>query len=86
MHSCGFTHTIRHRTTKDDLSDLMKVFLDSVSDEELLILDGEPFKADEAYAKICKTAKSNIILIDDYIGIKTLHHPHSCNDLITRSS
>ena len=60
--------------TKDDISDLMKVFLDSVSDEELLILDGEPFKADEAYAKICKTARSNIILIDDYIGIKTLHH------------
>jgi len=60
--------------TKDDLSDLMKVFLDSVSDEELLILDGEPFKADKAYAKICRAAKSNIILIDDYIGIKTLHH------------
>lgn len=60
--------------TKDDLSDLMKVFLDSVSDEELLILDGEPFKADIAYAKICRTAKSSIILIDDYIGIKTLHH------------
>jgi len=60
--------------TKDDLSDLMKVFLDSVSDEELLILDGEPFKADKAYAKICRAAGTNIILIDDYIGIKTLHH------------
>lgn len=60
--------------TKDDLSDLMKVFLDSVSDEELLILDGEPFKADKAYAKIFRAAKSNIILVDDYIGMKTLQH------------
>ena len=60
--------------TKDDLSELMKVFMDSVSDEELLILDGEPFKADEAYERICRAAKSSIILIDDYIGIRTLHH------------
>ena len=60
--------------TKDDLSELMKVFMDSVSDEELLILDGEPFKADVAYERIFRAVKSSIILIDDYIGIKTLHH------------
>lgn len=52
----------------------MKAFLDSVSDEELLILVGEPSKADKAYAKICRGAKSDIILIDNYIEIKTLHH------------
>ncbi|MBQ7979546.1 MAG: ORF6N domain-containing protein [Candidatus Methanomethylophilaceae archaeon] len=60
--------------TKNDLSNLMKVFMDSVSDEELLILDGEPFKADKAYAKICRAARSSIVLIDDYIGLKTLYH------------
>ena len=60
--------------TKADLSDIMKLFDQRLSDEELLILDGEPFKADEAYQKIYKSAKNRIVIIDDYIGTKTLHH------------
>ena len=44
------------------------------SNEEILILDGKPFKADEAYQKIYKSAKSKIVIVDDYIGTKTLHH------------
>ncbi len=60
--------------TKADLSDIMKLFDQGVSNEEILILDGKPFKADEAYQKIYKSAKINLIVIDDYIGTKTLHH------------
>lgn len=60
--------------TKDDLSDLMKLFNNGLKEEEILILDGQPFKADLAYQKIYKKAKKNIIVIDDYLGIKTLHH------------
>ena len=60
--------------TKADLSDIMKLFDHEVSNEEILILDGMPFKADEAYQKIYRSAKSKIIMIDDYIGTKTLHH------------
>lgn len=60
--------------TKADLSDIMKLFDQRLSDEELLILDGEPFKADEAYQKIYKSAKNKIVIIDDYIGTKTLRH------------
>ena len=60
--------------TKTELSDIMKLFDHEVSNEEILILDGMPFKADEAYQKIYRSAKSKIIMIDDYIGTKTLHH------------
>ena len=60
--------------TKDDLSDFIKLFDDSMSTEEILILDGQPFKANLAYQNIFKKAKKSIIVVDDYIGIKTLYH------------
>lgn len=52
--------------SKADLSDFMKLFDQGLSNEEILILDGKPFKADEAYQKIYRSAKSKIIDIDDY--------------------
>lgn len=60
--------------TKTDLSDFMKLFDSGIEHEEILILDGEPFKADVAYQKIYRSAKKSIIVIDDYIGAKTLQH------------
>ena len=60
--------------SKADLSDIMKLFDQGLSNEEVLILDGMPFKADEAYQKIYRSAKSKIVIVDDYIGTKTLHH------------
>ncbi len=60
--------------TKSDLSDLMKLFDSDMKSEEILILNGEPFKADVAYQKIYKRAKKNIIVVDDYLGVKTLRH------------
>ena len=38
--------------TKADLSDFMKLFDSGIEHDEILILDGEPFKADLAYQKI----------------------------------
>ena len=60
--------------TKSDLSELMLLFDQGVKNEEILILDGEPFKADVAYQKIYRRAKKNIIVVDDYLGVKTLQH------------
>lgn len=60
--------------SKADLSDFMKLFDSGIEHEEILILDGEPFKADVAYQKIYGKAKRKIIVIDDYIGVKTLNH------------
>ena len=59
---------------KDELSDFMKLFDTGIKNEEILILDGEPFKADFAYQKIYGTAEHSIIVIDDYLGLKTLRH------------
>lgn len=33
--------------TREDLSDLMKLFDQGITNEEILILDGQPFKADQ---------------------------------------
>ncbi|MBO4698704.1 ORF6N domain-containing protein [bacterium] len=59
---------------KDELSDFIKLFDTGIKNEEILILDGEPFKADLAYQKIYGTAEYSIIVIDDYLGLKTLQH------------
>ena len=60
--------------TRADLADFIRLFDQGTEAEEVLILDGQPFKADEAYQKIYRKAKQRIIVIDDYIGVKTLHH------------
>ncbi len=57
-----------------DLSDFIKLFDQGMNNEEILILDGEPFKADEAYQTIYRSAKRTVAVVDDYLGIKTLHH------------
>ena len=60
--------------TREDLSMLISFFEEETKAKEILILNGEPFKADVAYQKIYSKAKKNIIIIDDYLGIKTLQH------------
>ena len=67
---------------KAELSDMMKLFEADVSTEEILILNGEPFKADVAYQKIYARAKKRIIVVDDYIGVKTLKHLAKAKDSI----
>ena len=64
----------KNMITRVDFSNLMKLFDSEINSEEILILDGEPFKADMAYQKIYKQAKKNIIIVDDYLGVKTLHN------------
>ena len=59
---------------KGELSDFIKLFDTGIRNDEILILDGEPFKADLAYQKIYGTAEKSVIVIDDYLGLKTLHH------------
>lgn len=60
--------------TKTNLSDLMRLFDSGIEHKEILILDGEPFKADLAYQKIYRLAKKELAVIDDYISTKTLQH------------
>ena len=60
--------------TKAELPDFMKLFDAGIEHDEILILDGEPFKADLAYQKIYRRAKRKLIVVDDYIDTKTLQH------------
>ena len=64
----------RTMVTKAALPEFMKLFDSGVEHEEVLIFDGQPFKADITYQKIYRSAKKSIIIIDDYIGVKTLQH------------
>lgn len=57
---------------KKDLEAIMEIFDSGLKNEEVLILDGEPFKADIAYQRIYREAQSDIIMIDEYLGLKTL--------------
>lgn len=60
--------------TRADPSAFMKIFDQGIDAEEILILDGQPFKADVAYQKIYRSAKKSIVIVDDYISVKTLQH------------
>ena len=69
--------------TKADLSDFMKLFDSGIEQDEILILDGEPFKADLAYQMIYRRANNSIIVIDDFIATKTLHHLTHANSTVS---
>lgn len=73
-HAADIKEIKANMVTRADLSDFMKLFDAGVEHEEILILDGQPFKADLAYQKIYRRAKASLIIIDDYISTKTLQH------------
>ena len=54
----------KNMMTKADLSDFIKLFDSGIERDEILILDGEPFKADLAYQKIYRRAKRKLLIID----------------------
>ena len=66
------------RNTKDiaviqsDLQKVMENFIDPTTYKHFLILDGQRLEADVAYMKIYEMAKRSILIIDNYVGIKTL--------------
>ena len=59
--------------TKADLPDIIKNFGFSENQTEHLIVNGDIVEAALAYKHIYSKAKSTIYIIDNYIGLKTLH-------------
>ena len=47
-------------------------FIDPTTYKHFLILDGQKLESDVAYTKIYAMAKKSIIIIDNYVGVKTL--------------
>ena len=72
----------KQMVTHSQLNTFIKIF-DENKQEGLLIFNGQPFKADLAYQKIFKQARTKIYIIDDYIGIKTLEHLRNIKVKIT---
>ena len=62
---------------------MMNQFQDPANLKQFVILGGERIEADLAYQSIYASAKTNIILIDDYINVKTLRHLKSCKPGVT---
>ena len=73
------TQTIKELNNKiykhdEKLIEIMDKFIDPNSFKRFLILNGQRIEADVAYQKIFEQANESIIIIDDYINIKTLNH------------
>ena len=60
------------------LDTVIDCFSDVSKRKSFLFLDGERIEADIAYQKIYSLAKKSILIIDDYISVKTLRHLKSC--------
>ena len=54
------------------LQKVMENFIDPSTYKHFLIFDGQKLEADVAYMKIYGMAKKSIIIIDNYVGVKTL--------------
>ena len=64
--------------TKDKLSPFLQLFKKDRKQEEILILNGEPYKADLAYQKILSETRKELVMVDDYLSSKTLKHLLHC--------
>ena len=69
----------RFEVVESKLDVVMNNFIDPSTYKHFLILDGQKIEADVAYQEIYKLAKHSIIIIDDYISVKTLHLLLSAN-------
>lgn len=72
--------------TKDDINEIMKNFINEDKIKQFIIIDGQKFEANEAYAYIYRQAKHSIYIIDDYVNIDTLtmlkHKNNNINTII----
>lgn len=55
-----------------DVHKVMECFDDPSLHKHFLILNGQKLDADVAYTQIYSMAKKSIVIIDDYVGVKTL--------------
>ena len=75
-------HEFAINKISNDIEKMMDNFIDPSTYKHFLILNGERLEADVAYREIYSSAKESIVIIDDYIGIKTLELLKVCNQHI----
>ena len=57
---------------KSDLQKVMENFIDPSTLKHFLILNGQKLEADVAYAQIYGMAKKSVVIVDNYVDVKTL--------------
>ena len=57
---------------KTDLQKVMQNFTDPSTFKHFLILNGQRLEADVAYTQIYGMAKKSVLIVDDYLNVKTL--------------
>ena len=70
----GEVHNVQDRLGQMDLNlqKVMENFIDPTTYKHFLIFDGQKLEADVAYMKIYGMAKKSFLIIDNYVGVKTL--------------
>ena len=71
-----------------DLRMVMENFVDPSSFRHFLILNGHKLEADVAYAQIYGMAKKSVLIVDNYVDIKTLNllrNVHECVSILIAS-
>ena len=63
----------RFEKIEEKLEIVMDNFIDPSTYKRFYILDGQKIEADLAYQTIYSLAKYTIHIVDDYVGVKTLH-------------
>ena len=69
----------RFDKVETDLKKVMDNFIDPSIYKHFLILDGQKLEADIAYQTIYRLAKHSLLIVDDYIDVKTLNLLKVCN-------
>lgn len=70
----------RFKTIENKLDIVMDNFIDPSSYKLFLIMNGAKIGADLAYQTLFGSAKESIIIVDDYVGLKTLDHLKVCSE------
>ena len=69
----NLSEQMNHVATKDDLTNFMQNFMDAATGKEYLFMAGQIVEAAVAYASIYEQAQKSIFIVDNYIGLKSLH-------------
>ena len=76
------TYDQKFDVLEDKLELVMDQFIDPSTYKHFLIKDGQKIEADVAYQKIYQLAKHSLIIIDDYISVKTFKLLKICSNNI----
>ena len=74
------SNTRRIGTIEESLDVVMGYFMDPLKYKDFAILNGRKLDADLAYQEIYFFAKHSVLVIDDYIGLKTLDLLRACRE------